>query len=156
MKKLNGLGWLDIFRVALVQTALGAIVVLTTSTMNRVMVVELALPAMVPGALVALHYAVQMLRPRMGHGSDVGGRRTPWIIGGMCVLATGHFGGGRHSVGSAGVLVNRRWCGCCRYIFVGLSGQQRVATAQSTSLHDHVDDDDRGLCSHSRHGRTFS
>ena len=89
MQKLNGLGWLDIFRVALVQTALGAIVVLTTSTMNRVMVVELALPAMVPGALVALHYAVQMLRPRMGHGSDVGGRRTPWIIGGMCVLATG-------------------------------------------------------------------
>ena len=25
----------------------------------------------------------------MGHGSDVGGRRTPWIIGGMAVLAAG-------------------------------------------------------------------
>jgi BCD family chlorophyll transporter-like MFS transporter len=25
----------------------------------------------------------------MGHGSDVGGRRTPWIIGGMAVLASG-------------------------------------------------------------------
>ena len=89
MQALRCLGWLGIFRVALVQTALGAIVVLTTSTMNRVMVVELALPAMLPGALVALHYAVQMLRPRMGHGSDVGGRRTPWIIGGMAVLACG-------------------------------------------------------------------
>ena len=89
MQALRCLGWLGIFRVALVQTALGAIVVLTTSTMNRVMVVELALPAMLPGALVALHYAVQMLRPRMGHGSDVGGRRTPWIIGGMAVLAGG-------------------------------------------------------------------
>jgi MFS transporter, BCD family, chlorophyll transporter len=84
-----GMGWKGIFRIALVQTALGAIVVLTTSTMNRVMIVELALPAMLPGALVAFHYAVQMLRPRMGHASDVGGRRTPWIIGGMALLATG-------------------------------------------------------------------
>jgi BCD family chlorophyll transporter-like MFS transporter len=88
----NGLGWLGIVRLGLVQTALGAIVVLTTSTMNRVMVVELALPAMLPGALVALHYAVQMLRPRLGYGSDVGGRRTPWIIGGMALLALGGLG----------------------------------------------------------------
>lgn len=83
------LGWGGIVRLGLVQTALGAVVVLTTSTLNRVMVVELALPAMLPGALVALHYAVQILRPRLGHGSDVGGRRTPWIIGGMIVLALG-------------------------------------------------------------------
>ena len=82
-------GWTAILRIGLVQAALGAIVVLTTSTMNRVMVVELALPAMLPGALVALHYAVQMLRPRFGHGSDVGGRRTPWIVGGMAVLGAG-------------------------------------------------------------------
>jgi BCD family chlorophyll transporter-like MFS transporter len=83
------MNWLSIFRMGLVQTSLGAIVVLTTSTMNRVMVVELALPAMLPGALVALHYAIQMLRPRMGHGSDLGGKRTPWIVGGMAVLALG-------------------------------------------------------------------
>ena len=83
------LGWLGIVRLGLVQTALGSIVVLTTSTINRVMVVELALPAMLPGALVALHYAVQVLRPRLGHGSDAGGRRTPWIVGGMVVLALG-------------------------------------------------------------------
>jgi BCD family chlorophyll transporter-like MFS transporter len=82
-------GWWSIFRLGLVQTALGAIVVLTTSTLNRVMVVELALPAMLPGALVTLHYAMQMLRPRMGYGSDLGQRRTPWIIGGMAVLAVG-------------------------------------------------------------------
>ena len=73
----DSLGWLGIVRLGLVQTALGAVVVLATSTLNRVMVVEYALPAIVPGALVALHYAVQMLRPRLGHGSDVGGRRTP-------------------------------------------------------------------------------
>jgi BCD family chlorophyll transporter-like MFS transporter len=86
------LGWVGIVRLGLVQTALGSIVALTTSTMNRVMVVELALPAMLPGALVALHYAVQMLRPRLGYGSDVGGRRTPWIVGGMATLAVGGLG----------------------------------------------------------------
>ncbi|WP_232628959.1 BCD family MFS transporter [Methylobacterium sp. Leaf118] len=84
--------WLQIVRLGLVQTALGAVVVLMTSTINRVMVVELALPAMVPGALVALHYATQVLRPRWGYGSDVGGRRTSWIVGGMAALCLGGFG----------------------------------------------------------------
>ncbi|WP_375463682.1 BCD family MFS transporter [uncultured Methylobacterium sp.] len=83
--------WPQIVRLGLVQTALGAVVVLMTSTLNRVMVVELALPAIVPGALVALHYAVQVLRPRWGYGSDVGGRRTPWIVGGMAMLTLGGF-----------------------------------------------------------------
>jgi BCD family chlorophyll transporter-like MFS transporter len=83
------LSWLGIVRLGLVQTALGAVIVLMTSTINRVMIVELALVATLPGLLVALHYAIQMLRPRMGYGSDVGGRRTPWIIGGMAVLAVG-------------------------------------------------------------------
>lgn len=86
---MKPLGWIGIVRLGLVQTALGAIVILTTSTMNRVMVVELALPATLPGVLVGLHYAIQMLRPRLGYGSDVGGRRTPWIVGGMAVLGAG-------------------------------------------------------------------
>ncbi len=85
----DGFGWSRIARLGLVQACIGAVVVLTTSTLNRVMVVELALPALVPGLLVALHYAVQLMRPRMGHGSDIGGRRTPWIAGGMAVLAAG-------------------------------------------------------------------
>lgn len=86
------LGWIGILRLGLVQTALGAVVVISTSTLNRVMVVELALPAMVPGLLVAAHYAVQILRPRWGYGSDAGGRRTPWIIGGMALLSLGGAG----------------------------------------------------------------
>lgn len=86
------LSWFEIVRLGLVQTALGAIVVLTTSTLNRVMVVELQFAAMLPGALVALHYAIQLLRPRWGYGSDAGGRRTPWIIGGMALLALGGLG----------------------------------------------------------------
>jgi len=82
-------GWTAIVRLGLAQAALGAIVVLTTSTLNRVMVVELALPALLPGILVAMHYMVQVTRPRMGYGSDMGGRSTPWIVGGMVVLGTG-------------------------------------------------------------------
>ncbi|MGD0503645.1 MAG: BCD family MFS transporter [Steroidobacteraceae bacterium] len=83
------LRWPGIFRLGLVQAALGAVVVLVTSTLNRVMVVEYALPALLPGVLVSLHYAVQLVRPRFGFGSDRGGRRTPWIIGGMAVLSAG-------------------------------------------------------------------
>lgn len=86
------LGWIGIVRLGLVQTSLGAIVAITNSTLNRVMVVELALAAMLPGFLVALHYALQALRPRWGYGSDIGGRRTPWIIGGMVILAAGAVG----------------------------------------------------------------
>lgn len=85
----QSIGWLGIIRLGLVQASLGGIVVLMTSTLNRVMVVELMLPAILPGSLVAFHYAVQLLRPRMGYGSDVGQRRTPWIVGGMVALAIG-------------------------------------------------------------------
>lgn len=86
---IRSLGWLGVFRLGLVQTALGAIVVLTTSTLNRVMIVELALPAMLPGALVGWHYAVQISRPRWGYGADLGGARAPWILGGVAVLGLG-------------------------------------------------------------------
>jgi len=78
-----------VVRLGLVQSSLGAVVVLTTSTLNRVMVVEMALPALLPGLLLAWHYAVQISRPRMGHGSDRGRRCTPWILGGMLTLAAG-------------------------------------------------------------------
>ena len=39
------LGWPGIVRLGLVQAALGSVVVLITSTLNRVMVVEYSLPA---------------------------------------------------------------------------------------------------------------
>lgn len=94
----RGLSWFGIARLGLVQAMLGAVVVLTTSTLNRVMVLEMALPALLPGLLVALHYAVQLSRPRMGFGSDQGSRRTPWILGGMAVLA---LGGWLAAVGTA-------------------------------------------------------
>ena len=100
-------GWLDIVRLGLVQTALGAVVVLTTSVLNRVMVVEMALPALLPGLLVAWHYMVQFVRPRMGHGSDLGRRRTPWIVGGMAVLALG----GTLAAAATALMAHRRGAG---------------------------------------------
>jgi BCD family chlorophyll transporter-like MFS transporter len=109
----RSLGWFGICRLGLVQAALGAVVVLLTSTLNRVMVVEYALPAVLPGLLVALHYAVQFIRPRFGFESDVLARRTPWIIGGMAVLAVG------------GV--------CCALSTVMMS-QQRLATNTSKEV----------------------
>jgi BCD family chlorophyll transporter-like MFS transporter len=107
------LSWFGIFRLGLVQTALGAIVVLTTSTLNRVMVVEIGLMAMLPGALVALHYVVQLSRPRWGHGSDVGGYRTPWIIGGMAVLALGGFG----AAAATALMATHLWLGVAAATF---------------------------------------
>lgn len=89
MSRTQGFGWLSIARLGLIQACLGGVVVLATSTLNRILVVELALAAVIPGLLVALHYAVQILRPRMGFGSDQAGRCTPFILGGMTVLASG-------------------------------------------------------------------
>ncbi|MEG3177858.1 BCD family MFS transporter [Sphingomonas sp. RB3P16] len=101
------LGWIAIARLGLVQSAIGAIVMLATSLLNRVMVVEYALPAAVPAGLVAWHYAVQLARPAWGHGSDSGRRRTPWIIGGMMLLA----GGAVLAVYAVGMLAEARFAG---------------------------------------------
>ena len=84
-----GLSWPGVFKLGLFQCAIGAVAALTTSTLNRVSVVEAGMPAMLPAGLVAWHYVVQLSRPHWGHGSDQGGRRTPFIIGGMAVLVLG-------------------------------------------------------------------
>jgi BCD family chlorophyll transporter-like MFS transporter len=114
------MGWLGICRLGLVQAALGAVVVVITSTLNRVMVVEYALPAILPGLLVALQYGVQFVRPRFGFESDVGARRTPWIVGGMAVLA----GGGVLCAWAVGEVVRHPWGGlilaAAAYAVVGL------------------------------------
>lgn len=84
-----GFGWSGIVRIGLVQAAIGALVMLATTVLNRVMVVELGLLAAIPAGLVAWHYAVQLGRPLWGHASDKGNNRTRWIIGGVAVLAAG-------------------------------------------------------------------
>ena len=83
------LTWISIFRLGLVQLTLGALVVITTSTLNRLLGVEYGLAASIPGLLVAFHYGVQITRPSWGHFSDNGGKRTKWIIGGVGILCLG-------------------------------------------------------------------
>jgi BCD family chlorophyll transporter-like MFS transporter len=134
---LAGLGWLGIVRLGLVQTSLGAIIVLTTTVINRIMVVELALPAMLPGILVGIHHAVQMSRPRFGHGSDVGGRTTGWIIGGMGVLAIGGVGA---SAGTALVASDQLLgLGLCTLSFIAIGlGSSAAGTSTLVTLSKHV------------------
>ena len=83
------MGMLSIIRLGLVQSAIGAVMVLITAILNRIMVVEMQMVASIPAALVAWHYAVQLSRPVWGYGSDAGGNRTQWILGGMGTLALG-------------------------------------------------------------------
>ena len=83
-------GWLAIVRVGVVQACIGGLVVLITATMNRVMVVELGLPATLAGGLVALYYTIQLgLRPRMGHLADRSRALARWITLGIATLAAG-------------------------------------------------------------------
>ncbi|MCM0028069.1 MAG: BCD family MFS transporter [Polynucleobacter sp.] len=118
--RTSGFGWLDIVRLGLVQTAIGGIVVMTTSTLNRIMVVELALPAILPGLLVAFHYFIQVIRPRMGHASDSGAKKTPWIIGGICVLALGGFGAALSTALMASYLVIGIACAAFAFFLIGI------------------------------------
>ena len=132
------LSWIQIVRLGLVQMALGAIVVLTTSTLNRLMIVELALPAVLPGLLVALHYGIQLSRPQWGYKSDAGGQRTRWIIGGMAALALGAI------LAACGVLVleTRFWPGMAISVVayaligvgVGASGTSLLALLATATL----------------------
>ena len=133
------IGWLGIMRLGLVQAALGAIVVLVTSTLNRVMIVELALPAIVPGVLVALHYAVQVMRPRFGFASDVGGRRTPWIVGGMAMLALGATGAAASTASMAAFPVLGVAGAALSFLLVGL-GVGAAGTSLLTLLAARVDE----------------
>lgn len=114
------LSWFSIVRLGLVQMCMGSVVVLTTSTLNRLMVVELALPAVLPGLLVALYYGIQISRPQWGFLSDAGGNRTRWIIGGMAVLALGGLGAAL----SIPILATHFWSGLAlsmlSYAMIGL------------------------------------
>lgn len=85
----QGFGWTHILRLGLVQASIGAMVMLATSMLNRIMVVEYGLAAAIPAGLVAWHYAVQLTRPLWGQGSDKGRQRSPWILFGMALLGLG-------------------------------------------------------------------
>ena len=83
------MNWFSILRLGLVQLCIGSSVVIPLSTLNRLMKVELALPATIAGFLIALHYAVQLTRINWGYLSDKTQNRSQWIIFGMLILGIG-------------------------------------------------------------------
>jgi BCD family chlorophyll transporter-like MFS transporter len=87
-----------ILRLALFQVSVGMAAVLLTGTLNRVMIVELGLPAAVVAAMVALPLLFAPFRALVGHRSDhhrsiLGWKRVPYIwmgtmlqFGGFAIL----------------------------------------------------------------------
>ncbi len=141
---MNQLSWTGVARLGLVQASIGAVVVLMTSTLNRIMVVELGLAAAIPGALVALHFAVQMFfRPRLGFWSDAGGRRTPVIRMGMALLGFG----GADAVAAIALVPTHRALGLAAaalaFVVIGL-GVSAAGTPLLAMLADRVSGERRG------------
>ncbi|MEM6733512.1 MAG: PucC family protein, partial [Myxococcota bacterium] len=73
-----------LLRLSLFQVSVGMTLVLLVGTLNRVMIVELGVPATLVGIMVALPLVVAPFRALIGHSSDthrceLGWRRVPFI-----------------------------------------------------------------------------
>ena len=73
-----------LLRLALFQVTVGAALVLLVGTLNRVMIVELAVPATLVAGMLALPLLFAPFRTLIGHRSDqhksaLGWRRVPYI-----------------------------------------------------------------------------
>jgi MFS transporter, BCD family, chlorophyll transporter len=87
-----------LIRLALFQVSVGIALVLLTGTLNRVMIVELSVPASVVALMVALPILFAPFRALIGHRSDtyrshIGWRRVPFIwmgtllqFGGLAIM----------------------------------------------------------------------
>jgi BCD family chlorophyll transporter-like MFS transporter len=83
-----------LLRLSLFQVSVGMTMVLLVGTLNRVMIVELGLPATIVGVMVALPLVFAPFRALIGHRSDthrsdIGWRRVPFIWRGTLL----QFGG---------------------------------------------------------------
>ena len=83
-----------LLRLSLFQVSVGMALVLLVGTLNRVMIVELGVPASVVGTMIALPLLVAPFRALIGHRSDIhrselGWRRVPFLFRGAMV----QFGG---------------------------------------------------------------
>ncbi len=83
-----------LLRLSLFQVTVGMALVLMVGTLNRVMIVELRVPATLVGAMLALPLVFAPLRAFIGHRSDtfisaLGWRRVPYIFKGTML----QFGG---------------------------------------------------------------
>lgn len=94
----DGLPMRQLLRLSLFQISVGMAQVLLLGTLNRVMIVELSVSAMVVAAMIAIPALVAPFRALLGHRSDthrsaIGWRRVPylwfgslWQMGGLAVM----------------------------------------------------------------------
>jgi len=80
-----------LLRLSLFQVSVGMAMVLLVGTLNRVMIVELDVPASLVGVMLALPIAFAPFRALIGHRSDthrsaLGWRRVPYIYNGTLAL----------------------------------------------------------------------
>jgi len=80
-----------LLRLSLFQVSVGMAMVLLVGTLNRVMIVELGVPASLVGVMLALPIAFAPFRALIGHRSDthrsaLGWRRVPYIYNGTLAL----------------------------------------------------------------------
>ncbi|MEM9902716.1 MAG: MFS transporter [Pseudomonadota bacterium] len=88
----------EVLRLSLFQISVGMATVLLLGTLNRVMIVELGVPAMMVAAMIALPVLVAPLRAAIGFRSDtyrsaIGWKRVPfiwfgslWQFGGLAIM----------------------------------------------------------------------
>lgn len=96
----DGLPMAQLLRLSLFQVSVGMAQVLLLGTLNRVMIVELSVPAMIVAAMIAIPVLVAPFRAFLGHRSDtyrsaLGWKRVPylwfgslWQMGGLAVMPT--------------------------------------------------------------------
>lgn len=94
----EGLPLAQLLRLSLFQVSVGMATVLLLGTLNRVMIVELSVPAMVVATMIAIPVLVAPFRALLGHRSDthrsaIGWKRIPylwfgslWQMGGLAVM----------------------------------------------------------------------
>jgi BCD family chlorophyll transporter-like MFS transporter len=76
--------WLEVFRLGLFQFGMGASLAPLVGTLNRVLIYETGIPAVVVAFLIAIHYFVSPVRVMIGFRSDqsraLGRWRTPYLL----------------------------------------------------------------------------
>lgn len=94
----EGLPLGQLLRLSLFQVSVGMATVLLLGTLNRVMIVELSIPAMLVALMIAIPVLVAPFRALLGHRSDthrsaIGWKRVPylwfgslWQMGGLAVM----------------------------------------------------------------------
>ncbi len=94
----DGLPMGQLLRLSLFQVSVGMASVMLLGTLNRVMIVELSVPAMIVAAMIALPVLSAPFRALLGHRSDnhrsaIGWKRVPylwfgtlWQMGGLAIM----------------------------------------------------------------------